>query len=943
MRNRIYFPVVLTLLTVLLTTSARAQNQTLYTDTLLNGWQNWSWATVNPANASPVHLGTSSVSVSSTNWQAFFLHHTAQNMAGYTNLTFWVNGGSGGQVIQLQALRNGVAQTAVVLAPLPTNSWRQETISLSALGVASAADLDGFWWQVQNSGLAPTFYVDDITLVTNGTPAPAITLTSPANNSSLAAPATISFAATVVTNGHTITKVQFYNGASLLNEDALPPYSFSWTNVGVGSFSVFARLIYDASASLDSSAAGVTVTGISPVSINVNAHSNAHPINPLIYGVAFATTSQLLDLNSPLNRSGGNSETRYNWQLNAHNRAADYYFESIGDSPATPGAAADDHITTSKNGGAQPLISIPMIGWMPKLQPNRDKLASFSIAKYGAQTGSDSQWMPDAGNGVSSVGNTNIINDPNDANFLTNSAFQQAFVRHLTNLFGMSTNGGVRYYIMDNEHSIWHSTHRDVHPIGASMEEIRDKMFEYGSMVKSNDPNAIVLGPEEFGWSGYLYSGYDLWYTGLHGYSVWPDRAAHGNMDYMPWLLDQYRQRSLTNSQRVLDYFTLHCYPEDGNVAGNATDNATQLLRNRLTRKFWDTTYVDDTWIGSQAPPYNIVKLIPRMKGWVTNYPGTKLGITEYNWGAEAHINGATAQADIMGIFGRENLDLATRWTTPDASTPTYKAMKLYRNYDGNKSTFGDTSVSATVPNPDNVSAFAAVRSTDGALTVMVINKQLTTAALATIATTNFTPNGNAQVWQLTSANAITRLSDLTFSGNTFSNVVPAQSITLFIVTNAPNPPVITNQPQSLAAVPGGSATFAVGVSGQSPFSYQWRTNGTAITGKTSATLLLSNLQPANFAGYSVLVTNTSGPVISATAQLSMAVSPMIVSPNFNTSLFRLTFPTEIGPSYDVEYKTKLTDPTWQVLTNVTGSGLSATITNSSGTNTTKFYRIHLR
>ena len=42
---------------------------------------------------------------------------------------------------------------------------------------------------------------------------------------------------------------------------------------------------------------------------------------------------------------------------------------------------------------------------------------------------------------------------------------------------------------------------------------------------------------------------------------------------------------------------------------------------------------------------------------------------------------------------------------------PTFKAMKLYRNYDGNKSGFGDTSVAATVPNPDNLSAFAALRS----------------------------------------------------------------------------------------------------------------------------------------------------------------------------------------------------------------------------------------
>ena len=35
-----------------------------------------------------------------------------------------------------------------------------------------------------------------------------------------------------------------------------------------------------------------------------------------------------------MNRSGGNAETRYNWQINAHNHAADWYFESIADGSA---------------------------------------------------------------------------------------------------------------------------------------------------------------------------------------------------------------------------------------------------------------------------------------------------------------------------------------------------------------------------------------------------------------------------------------------------------------------------------------------------------------------------------------------------------------------------------------------------------------------------------
>jgi hypothetical protein len=789
-------------------------DQPIYTDSLQNGWNNWSWgSTIDFNSTASVHGGSRSIEITITSgWAALYLQHTAFNSSGYANLTFWVNGGaSGGQPLAVKATTNGVVLNASYSFAPAGNTWQQITVPLSTLGVANNPNLDGVWIQSQSGSALTAFYVDDMTLTANANPSPTVTLTSPADGSSYAAPAGISLAATVVANGHTITKVQFYNGTSLLNEDTTAPYSYNWTGVGVGNYSLTARAIYDAGASVDSTAANVTVTGTAGVTINVDAQLNPHPISPLIYGVAFASSNQLQDLNAPLNRSGGNSETRYNWELNAHNHANDWYFESIADSPATPAASSDSFITDSKNGNAQPLITIPMIGWMPKLGPSRGKLASFSIAKYGPQTGNDWQWMPDAGNGISSPGGTNIVNDPNDANFLTNSAFQNAFVRHLTNRWGLSASGGVRYYIMDNEHSIWHSTHRDVHPVGATMEEIRDDMIEYASMVKSNDPNALVLGPEEFGWSGYLYSGYDLWYGNLHGWSYFPDRSAHGNMDYMPWLLSQLQLHDAAAGRRLLDCFTLHCYPEDGNVAGSATDTTTQLLRNRLTRKFWDTNYVDETWIN------DVVKLIPRMKAWVdAYYPGTKIGITEYNWGAEGHINGATAQADILGIFGREGLDLATRWTTPDASTPTYKAMKLYRNYDGSKSTFGDTSVSATAPNPDDVSAFAALRSSDGALTLMVINKQLSTSSALTVNLANFAPAGTAQVWQLTAANTIDHLGDVALSGNTLNTTVPAQSITLFVVAAGaitPPPPPVLVPPSSLSS----SNTFNF-----------WLTNGVA-------------------------------------------------------------------------------------------------------------------
>ena len=510
--------------------------------------------------------------------------------------------------------------------------------------------------------------------------------------------------------------------------------------------------------------------------VTVDANANRRPINPLIYGMAHASTAQLTDLNVPLNRSGGNPTTRYNWQLNADNRGFDWFFQSLAYSSATPGEGGDSFITLSRAGGAQPMLTVPTIGWVAKLGPNRGRLSSFSIAKYGAQQQNDWQWFPDAGNGVRTNGQLVTGNDPNDASVLVDSTFWQGWVQHLVNRWGTAANGGLRYYILDNEPSIWHSTHRDVHPTGASMDEIRDKTIDYATKIKAIDPGAIVAGPEEWGWSGYLFSGLDQQTGSQNGWSFFPDRSSHGGQLYLPWLLSELRQNEMTTGKRLLDIFTVHYYPQGGEY-GNDTSTAMQQRRNRSTRSLWDPNYTDETWINDK------VRLIPRLREWVnTYYPGTKIGITEYNWGAEGHINGATALADVLGIYGREGLDIGAYWTIPAASTPTYKAIKMYRNYDGAKSTFGETSVAASGPNPDNVAVFAAERARDGALTVMVISKHLTGTTPLTVNLQNFVSRSPAQVWQLTAANSITRLADTTVSSSQITYTLPAQSVTLFVI-----------------------------------------------------------------------------------------------------------------------------------------------------------------
>jgi hypothetical protein len=319
-----------------------------------------------------------------------------------------------------------------------------------------------------------------------------------------------------------------------------------------------------------------------------------------------------------------------------------------------------------------------------------------------------------------------------------------------------------------------------VQPVGIKAEALRDRILTYAAAIKSVDPGAQVVAPEEWGWTGYIYSPYDHWYGSTHGWTNLPEHAGvQGGKDFMPWMLDQLRQNNAKTGKRLVDVFTAHIYPQGGEFQGNTSD-AMQDRRNRSTRALWDPNYTDESWIHEK------IRLIPRLKEWVKqNYPGTLIGITEYNWGAEGHINGATAQADILGIFGREGLDLANRWTTPATNSPVYNAIKLYRNYDGKSGAFGDTSVRAEAPDSDKLSAFAAIRSSDGALTVMVVSKDRAASPHVAIDLANFQPAASAQAWQLTAANKIERIADAPIRGRQLQAAVPAQSITLFVVPKA--------------------------------------------------------------------------------------------------------------------------------------------------------------
>ncbi len=525
-------------------------------------------------------------------------------------------------------------------------------------------------------------------------------------------------------------------------------------------------------------------TGATGPTITIDANQVVRQISDEIYGLNFADPSLASTLDLPVNRWGGNATSRYNYLLDTTNLASDFFFEnSPGDAsnannlPAS--SSANDFVRDNQSRDTESIITVGMLGWTPN---GRNQLGSFPVDVYGAQQ-SVNMYRPNNGNGIDLNGNP-IVNDPLITSTAVDETFVGDWVSHLVSEHGTAANGGVQYYALDNEPMLWNATHRDVHPTGASYDEVLNKGILYADAIKSADPTAKTLGPTVWGWTAYFYSALDQ----AAGGAWWEnptDRNAHGGQAFLPWYLQEMAAAETALGKRLLDYLDIHFYPQETGIAlTTAGDAQKQMDRLESTRALWDPTYTDNSWINTQ------VQLIPRMRDWIdTYYPGTRLAITEYNWGGVEHLNGALTQADILGIFGREGVDLATMWDPPEPNEPTANAFRMYRNYDGmgtDGSRFGESSLLATTTDVDLVSVFAAQRASDNAVTVVLINKS-TQSRTTPVQLAGDARDFSAERYTYDASNLdqIVAGADQTFTSGATSIELPASSITLLEIPAA--------------------------------------------------------------------------------------------------------------------------------------------------------------
>jgi Glycoside hydrolase family 44 len=557
--------------------------------------------------------------------------------------------------------------------------------------------------------------------------------------------------------------------------------------------------------------------------LTVDAGSQTHAINPFIYGMSYynssADTAAAESISLPVDRWGGDGSQRYNYVLDVINSASDYYFENhLGNLGVEDTGAFNTAVEADAVIGAKTLGTVDVLGWVSKDATS----CSYTATAYPQQLSFD-QYDSNCGdgtypNGVSGCTNASgcQIPDPTNEASITSTpvtpAWAKAWVTYLVGKFGTAANGGVYAYDLDNEPAWWDAVHRDVHPVASTYDEVTVNGMATAVAVKSADPTALINGPVIDNWWNYFYSKQDMesgWGTGPC-YEPWADptdRAAHGGVPFIEYYLQQFAAYQATNNVRLLDYLDMHTYfaaTYNGNGVAFATagDTGEQQARVNSTRVFWDPTYTDpnypqpnystdSNYTTNCNTPLQAPQLIPMAKGWIAkDYPGTKLAFSEYNWGGQESINGAIAQADILGIFGSYGLDMATLWGPPDPTTqvPGLMAYKIYRNYDGAGSKFGDMALTSTSANQGVLSVYGALRTADNAVTIMVINKTYGDLT-ETLSLANVMSTGTAQAFLYSNANlaAIAPQANLTVTApgttaSTISTTFPAQSITLLVV-----------------------------------------------------------------------------------------------------------------------------------------------------------------
>ncbi|HCJ42387.1 MAG TPA: glycoside hydrolase [Ruminococcus sp.] len=508
------------------------------------------------------------------------------------------------------------------------------------------------------------------------------------------------------------------------------------------------------------------------VDITIDLSAEKTPISPYIFGI----NEELMggDVMPTAIRAGGNRSSAYNWETNASNQGSDrshmsdnYFQQTMSkDLWDTPGAMSINlRKRCDEKRSAYAMTTLQLAGYvsadMDGEVTQAQKAPSERWNKVELVKGSEFTMTPDLNDGT---------------------VYMDEYVNYLINTLGTAKNGGIQGYSMDNEPGLWHMTHARMHPEQCTCEEIVEKNITMAKAVKSLDPDAEVFGPALFG------------YSAFQSFVNAPDWNEIKSLrpDYR-WFIDYYLEKMKEaedeNGVRLIDALDIHYYTEAKGECGERsckhyTNENCVKARFDSVRSLWDESYKEDSWITDTGGEF--LPLLPNIKQSIDQfYPGTKIAITEYDFGGSYDICGGIAEAEALGVFAQNEVYLATLF----AMEADYQcaAIDLYTNYDGNGGHFGNELLKCETSDYERSTGYASIQddNTD-VVTLVLTNKAFKDKTTANIkikggdysyvhlyGLNSFAP----QVFDMTDTNPA-----VTVSGDTITYEMEPETVSMLVI-----------------------------------------------------------------------------------------------------------------------------------------------------------------
>ncbi len=775
----------------------------IYQSGLKGGWGYSGWgATYNLAAATVGHSGTATLEAripnnwgglslgDIANWQATTYHYLSavdtvefdlyveSDSTGFENVQFVLSDGDldgdDRSDVDTPMLISLIPGWATMTAAQRYGQWHHLTIDLSSLNPEFDRFFEIVFFKSATTG-NPHFRLADIRLGSvPDVAAPVITLTSvlPSSNQ-LSLAFTTSEAATYrIEYGYGTYNNTFSGPAS-----AATSHSTTLTGLTPGATLQYRVVATDQAGSAGFATGSVVIVDppdptTPTVTITVDA-TNTHTISPWIYGMNFYQNSAASIRNLTINRMGGNRWTAYNWENNASNSGSDwgpYSNDSHLGGGDTPAEAVRGVIGTDRTRGNASIFTVQMQGYV---SADKSGLVTLNYPSHLAARFKQVVFKKP----IAAAGAFTTTPSTTDASVYMDE-FVWAMNQKIPGLYSDPLNP--TFILLDNEPELWPSTHAEIQQSPISVADFLAKTIALTKATKDVAPTAKTFGPVHYGYNGIVNWQNTTSYTFTSSY----------------WFTDKYlddmRTASEADGRRLLDVYNFHWYSEAKgsgtrviNLVGpNLTEAQIQAIV-QSPRSLWDPTYTEDSWVAQHLG--GPVRILARLQEKIAaRWPGTGLAITEWANGGGNHIAGAIAVADNLGVFGQQDLYMASMWPDGEASTHSFDlaGFKMYRDFDGALASFGDICLPTVSNNTALVSAYVSRDSViAGRHVIVAINRS---AASQAVNFTGLALAGNARIYRMTAASlnpALVGTPSVDLA--TWITALPAYSITTIELTAA--------------------------------------------------------------------------------------------------------------------------------------------------------------